>query len=213
MSRKRNTSALALSGIMLAITLVLNIVASFHLFRLDVIFYVISGALVYFIAVRNGLRIGIFFYIAAAILSFVIVPDKAYIMFFIGVFGPCAIIQAAFFKAESNKKIGRFAAALLFDLVFIILFFIFAFVVAYAGGFLEHLGLSTAGTTFSMPTAMAIAFGLFSAIVAYLVNRNLWELIEQRTGGKANKTGEKSGRAGSPGPHIDLPKLYNEDEE
>lgn len=206
MNKRRNTSALAICGVMLAVTLLLNYVASFHLFRMDVIFYLISGALVYFTAQNIGIKAGIVFYVAAAILSFVIVPDKAYVMFFIGVFGPSAIFQAALFKAESNERIGRTFAAMLTIVVFIILFYLFAFLIAYGGGFLVHFELPFEGTL--LGTTAIIAFSVFSALVAYIVNRSLAEMINNRLNGRTTARGQKS----SPG-HIDLPKLYEENDE
>ena len=206
MSKKLNTNALALSGIMLAVTLILNYFASFHLFRMDVIFYLISGALIYYISLNIGLNIGIVFYVSSAILSFVIVPDKAYIMFYIGVFGPCAVIQAVFFRAESSERIGRTFSTMLTIVVFIILFYLFAFLIAYGGGFLTRFELPMEGTFIGM--VIIIAFSVFSALVAYVVNRNLSDFINSRLNSRKSTRGDKS----SPG-HIDLPKLYDESEE
>ena len=206
MSKKLNTNALALCGIMLAVTLFLNYVASFHLFRMDVIFYLISGALIYYISQNVGIKIGILLYVASAILSFVLVPDKAYVMFYIGVFGPCAIIQAVLFKAESNERIGRTFSVMLTIVVFIILFYLFAFLIAYGGGFLMHIELPMEGTFIGM--VIIIAFSVFSALVAYVVNRNLSDFINKRLINRKSTKGAKSSPV-----HIDLPKLYNEEEE
>ena len=206
MSKKHKTNVLALSGVMLAVTLLFNFIASLHLLRIDAVFFLLSGALVYFVTKRNGIRVGIAFYVAASLLSFVIVPDKAYIMLFIGVFGPCAIIQMIFFYAESKERIGQTLSAIFSILVFIILFFLFAFLIAYGGGFLVSLDLPALGTTIGM--VVASAFGIISAIVAFIVNRNLSELIERRLGGskRVNKADKTSQR-------IDLPKLYQESDE
>jgi uncharacterized membrane protein (DUF485 family) len=204
MKSRRHTYALALSGVMLAVTLILNYLASFHILRIDVLFYLLSGALVFFTARQIGLRMGIAFYAAAAVLSFAIVPDKVCVMLFIGVFGPCAVIQTAFARAETDGKIKRVPAAVLSVLIFIILFYVFAFLIAYGGGFLVHLALPMADTP--VGSAIAIAFGAFSAIIAYVVNRNLTRLIERRLGRSGN------GKRKETAHHIDLPKLSEEEE-
>ncbi|GHU62484.1 hypothetical protein AGMMS49983_04010 [Clostridia bacterium] len=215
MSRRQNTYALALSGVMLAVTLVLNYLASFHLIRIDVLFYLISGALVFFTARRIGLRMGVAFCAAAAILSFAIVPDKVCVMLFVGVFGPCAVIQAAFANLEDSERIGHVPAAVLSVIIFIILFYVFAFLVAYGGGFLAHLGLPMSGTPAG--SAIIFGFGVFSAMIAYVVNRNLTVLIERSLGkrGQTDTNLHKSRREHEKevAQHIDLPKLYHEGDE
>jgi uncharacterized membrane protein (DUF485 family) len=224
MSSRQHTYALALSGVMLAVTLILNYIASFlDIFRIDVVFYLLSGALVYFTSRRVGIGMGTAFYAAAAILSFAIVPDKICVMLFIGIFGPCAVIQAAFARTEKKGRIGRAVAAVLSIIIFIILFYVFAFVVAYGGGFLADMDLPLAGTDAGI--AIAIGFGAFSAVIANIVNRNLTTLIERRLGetgqtqapgpGAAHhaKHATKRERANEAARHIDLPKLYHEEEE
>jgi hypothetical protein len=208
MNRRQNPRALALSGVMLAVTLLLNYLASLHLIRLDAIFYLLSGALVYVMTWRLGLRRGIAFYAATAILSFALVPDKVWLMLFLGVFGPCAVISAALARAEANERIRRVPAAILSILIFIIMFSVFAFFLVYGGGFIAYLGLPP-GNSPAGPV-LVVAFGVFSAIIAYVVNRGLTDLIERRLG-RTGKTKRK--RANETARHIDLPKLYREEEE
>ena len=195
MTKKNQT--LVVCAVLAGVVVVLNFVSSLHLIRLDAVFFLVSGALVYFAATRFGVRSGLMLFVAASLLSFVLVPDKVWLLFFIGVFGPAAILQS-----YTDKRLNRFLSAAITIASFLGLFYLFGYIAFYESGFIPRINLPVA---LSIPGVVLIAgFAVLSSVVAVIVNRGLYELLKRRLGGRLRNGDAKT--------KIVLPKLSPDDE-
>jgi len=209
MKTYKKTQVLAVCAVLAAVIVCLNFIASLHIIRLDAVFYLLSGALVYFAAQRFGLGPGGILYAAAALLSLVIVPDKIWLLFFICAFGPAAILQA-FFEKRANRMISAIITAVSFTLLFCLFSGI---VMLLDDGFFNRLGMPEQ-TVFS-PQLIILVFAIFSAIIAYVVNRGFYMLMTRRLKGlfgvykphAPENDSEKNGQQGG----IILPKLSDDE--
>lgn len=226
---------MATGAILIAVITVLNYIASLHLIRLDLVFYLIAGAGLYFAAMRYGIRFGAVCYIASAALSLILVPEKVWLLFFVGAFGPAAIIQAIFAKrsavtgathnknAESRagrKRTNRMQTALTL-VIFAALFYGFGLLIGAIGGFSEAFGglagdegrLSLFGQllpemTTSLFMVLMLVVAVISAFVSYAVNAGIYDLLRRRLDGAADGM-QRNTAAGKPG-KIVLPKMYDD---
>ena len=187
MDKAKKTQVLTMCAILAAVVCALNFIASLHIIRLDLVFYLISGALVYFAVMRFGVGPGAALYAAASLLSLALVPDKVWLLFFISVFGPGAVIQAILKKRMGSKL------ALLLTVVFLFILFYFAgWAVAYVGGFTVNVNIAL---PIDLPDSvrihgmmLAVGFAVFSAVVACVVNLGLYALLLQRLHGTAGSS-------------------------
>ena len=193
------TQALAACGVLAAVCVALNFVASLHIVRLDLVFYLLSGALVFFAAARFWAGYGLALYAAASLLSLAVAPDKVWLLFFIGVFGPAAVLQSVF-----EKRFGRRASAVLAMAACAALFMVFGFVVAFvAYGGDPGLLIGLPGFD-AVPGFLPLTgFAVFSAVIACIVNRGFAAMLSQRL-----KGGADAKKAGG----IIIPKLSDDDE-
>ena len=163
---------MAVGAALAAVVVALNFIASLHIVRLDVVFYLAGAALVYFAANFFGVGQGAALYAVASLLSFAVVPDKVWLLFFVGVFGPVAIIQTVL-----EKRLGNRLSAVITVAAFVGLFYLFGIVVAYGGGFIRLIGLPETG----IPSIyLALGFAVFSAVIACIVNRGLCAMLTRR---------------------------------
>ena len=211
MGPARKTRILTLCAVLVAVIAALNFLASLHLLRLDAVFYLIGGAFVFYPSMRFGAGPGAAVYAAAAALSFIIVPDKIWLMFFIGVFGPIAVIQAFADKRAGGKVSAAVTIALCF-----VLFYLFSAFVITGDGVAQMMGLPG---MLALPGAFLITgFAVVSAVIAFLVNRGLCAFLSRRLGGfgpgaaQSGRAYEKTDeKAENPG-QIILPKLEIDEE-
>ena len=188
------TNIVVVCAVLAAVVVALNFIASLHIVRLDAVFYLIGGALVYFAAKLYGSGQGAALYAAASLLSFLIVPDKLWLLMFICVFGPAAILQTVL-----EKRIGYRVSAALTIVVFVLLFYFFGFVIVYGGGFVPYISLPATG----LPVQIAaLCFAAFSAVIACIVNRGLYSLLTDRLKGLFG--------AGAAGTKTTYPDPFNE---
>ena len=196
---------IAICAVLAAVIVGLNFLSSLHLIRLDAIFFLVSGALIYFVANRFGIRAGALLYIAASLLSFLIVPDKVWLLFFIGVFGPAALLQSGL-----DKRLNRILSAVITIAAFLALFYLFGFVAFYESGFIPRLNLPA---NIAIPGVILIlGFAVLSAVVAFFVNRGLCEFLKRRMRGVLGRDSSKSAPRDQ-NMSIALPKLSQDDDE
>ena len=194
----KRIQTLVTCAVLAGIVVVLNFVSSLHLIRLDAVFFLISASLIYFAATRFGVGAGLTLFVAASLLSFVLVPDKVWLLFFIGVFGPAAILQS-----YTDKRLNRFVSAAITIAGFIGLFYLFGYFAFYESGFIPRINIPV---DLAIPSVVLIAgFAVLSAVVAVMVNRGLCELLKRRLGGTRRNNVDANTK-------IVLPKLTPDDE-
>jgi len=123
-------------------------------------------------------------YAAASLLSFATAPDKVWLLFFIGVFGPAAIVLAA-----SETRLGQKMSAAIAVAAFILLFYLFGVALAFGGGFIPRIGLPETG----IPALyIALGFAVFSAVIACIVNRGLYAMLMRRVAGSSGRSADNA---------------------
>ncbi len=96
----RNTNAIALGGIFLALTMVFLFGASF-VPGVELTLYAFSSLFVGFMVVEKGPKQGIILYVAAVLLGFILLPNKFGILPFMAFFGYYGVLK---FYIEKLKK-------------------------------------------------------------------------------------------------------------
>ena len=196
--RAERTQALAICAALTAVIVVLNFLSSLHLIRLDLIFFLVSGALVYLAAGNFRVAAGTIVFTAASLLSLLVVPDKVWLLFFIGIFGPMAILQSYL-----DKRWSSLLSAVIVVAGFLGLFSLFGFV-AFNGN-ISVLNIAPG-------IIPLLIFAAFSALIAFFVNKGLCEFVNRRARGifRKDASGTESGETKT---SIVLPKLSPDDED
>ncbi len=112
--RTNNSYKLAFSGIFLALAVVSLYIASV-IPGLELTFYALSSVFIGLVILETGIGGGILVYAAAALLGFLLIPNKAAVIPFIFFFGIYAVIKAVAEKPQGKViqmviKIAFFAA-------------------------------------------------------------------------------------------------------
>lgn len=203
-NKQNNTFNLAFSGICLALCVVLLILSSFPI-GIDKLLVLAAGFLVFLVTKNIGFKWGVLFYVAATLLSLLIVPAKIELMVFIIAFGPFSIIFSLLYKTEKiNKVVKAIIAIVLMTALISLTAFLFAEI------FVSGTDITVLGKEIKLALPVfVLGFGVFSGIICYIVYYPLSEIIMSRLG-KRNK-GEK--KKNNDNPTIIVPKLYEEDED
>ena len=194
---------LAFSGICLALCVVLLLFSSFSI-GIDKLLALVAGFFVFLIAEALGVKWGILFYVAATLLSLLIVPAKIELMVFIIGFGPFAIIHSLLYKIKKMHNAVRFIIS---TVVIVVLFFIVALL--FKEVFTVNTVISIGGKVLENSYyAFALGFGVFSGIICCLVYNSLSKIFLSRIRSEKKTKKEEKNM-----PSIVLPKLYNNNEE
>jgi len=114
--KKSNTFKIALGGICLALTIIFMFAGSI-VPGIELTLFALSSFFTAVMILETGIGGGVIFYLAAAILGFIVAPDKLAIIPYIGLFGYYGILKYFIEKARSGAmqiglKILFFAAVL-----------------------------------------------------------------------------------------------------
>ena len=109
MKKIRNTHRtyeIALTGIMLTLSMLVLFFASFTP-GIELSLLALSGLLIMIVIHETSLKMGVLFFIASLILSFIIIPNKAILILYFFIFGPYTLIKSVIEKHIDNK-FGRY---------------------------------------------------------------------------------------------------------
>ena len=115
---------MALSGIFLALSLVVLFVASI-VPGIELTVLALSGVLVMIIVNELSIRGGVVFFVGSVVLAFLIVPNKSILLIYSFIFGPYSIIKMVIEKYANNKIIQYILKIIAFNFLLGAGFFIF----------------------------------------------------------------------------------------
>ncbi|MDR0852820.1 MAG: hypothetical protein LBN34_00420 [Clostridiales Family XIII bacterium] len=202
------TTGIALSGVCLALVVVLNYVAGLHLLGVDAVLSLLAGAFVYLIVLQVGMGGGVLFFAASVLLSLLLVPDKQSLLLYIGVFGIYALILGVLNRRLRDRKI---LIVVLSTVIVVVLSVVqlLLFSAAFLGGLKIADGMGYA-------FVVAVLFAVISGIVCEPIYDGFAGVVTDRFlrkgGGSAGRGTSASDGKDEAAQKIVLPKLYDEGE-
>ena len=171
--RSRKTNRLALGGIFLALTVVSLFIASV-VPGIELTFYALSSVFIGLMILETGIGGGLLVYAAAALLGFLLIPNKAAVVPFVFFFGIYAVIKCVAEKPQ-NKAAQMIIKVVFFAAVFCIAYLLFK------GLFFGNIDLPD----WSFP-ALLIA-GIAAFILYDFIFSLILELYKKRVNKKAGR--------------------------
>ena len=134
----RRTYEIALTGVMLALSVVVLFFASI-VPGIELSVLALSGMIVLIIVSETSIKRGILFFAASVILSFIIIPNKSILLIYGFIFGPYSIFKS-FVDIKIKKRFPAFVIKLLFFNIFLAAGFLIFRWAFFAGVELPDLG-------------------------------------------------------------------------